>query len=107
MPSLVAKADSLVKPPTRKAPPFLAARRRLIQMYRDTTNESRARQPPPHGEERPEDAAIADFPHPQPFLYPASEKREDGDDGNDRDRSGNHPPHGAPHLWALLARMDW
>ncbi len=37
MPSLV--ADPLAKPPTRKTPPFLA-RRRLIQMYRDTTTKA-------------------------------------------------------------------
>ena len=65
-------------------------------------HESRAKQPPPNGEEGPEYAAIAEFPHPEPFLYPASEKREDGDQGNNRDRSGNHPPHRASDLWAFL-----
>ena len=34
-------------------------------------NESHAKQLPPHGEECPEDAAVADLPHPQPFLYPS------------------------------------
>ena len=99
MPSFVATADSLVKSPARKAAPFLAARRRLIQRYRSHDNESHAKQLPPHREECPEDAGVADLPHPEPLLYHAGDERQDSDE---RDRSDNHQVSlGAPPLGVL------
>ena len=56
-------------------------------------NESRAKQFPPHGQECPEDAGVAELPHPEPFLYPAGDERQDSDE---RDRSNNHQSHWAP-----------
>ncbi len=64
-------------------------------------NESRTEQSPPHGEECPEDAGIVELPHPQPFLYPARDERQDSDD---RDRSNNHQSYGAPGRLPLGGR---
>jgi hypothetical protein len=56
-------------------------------------NKSRAKQFPPYRQECPEDAGVAELPHPQPFLYPVGDERENSDD---RDRSNNHQPHWVP-----------
>ena len=43
-------------------------------------NESPAKQLPPQGPECPEDAAVAELPHPQPLLYPAGDDRQESDE---------------------------
>ena len=43
-------------------------------------HESRAKQSPLDGEECPEDADVVQLPHPQPFLNPARDERQDRDD---------------------------
>ena len=56
-------------------------------------NESRAKQPPPHGQECPEDAGVAELPHPQPLLYQAGDagQESDEDDRCDNDEFQRTP----------------
>ena len=83
MPIFEAALDSLVEPPERNASLFSRRKTKIDPKVQKYDNESRAKQFPTYGQQRPEEAAVAELPHPQCLLYHAGYDRQESD-GYDR-----------------------
>src|SRR5579872_2985158 len=71
---------------------------KIKREVQERESKSPAKQFPPDGQECPEDSGVAELPHPEPFLYPAGDERQDTDE---QDRSDDDDFHWAPSPGAL------
>src|SRR5664279_1954678 len=59
---------------TKKAAPNNIPQAKIDPEVQKCDNECHAKQLPPQGQERPEDAGVTELPHPQPLLYQAGDE---------------------------------